>query len=428
MTGFRGRLVAVSVLLATLVVAVLVVVSHVLVDRVADNDAAALAKSRSDAVAASVTVSGGRVILLENGSEVLDTVAWVFADGHPIDATVPTSLHAQVTALATTGNTRSTVVGHDLLRATPVRLPGHHAVVIVRVDLQPYATSARHSLTLSLLLGLAAIALVGLVAYLGVGRALRVVHEMSALADEWGDHQPGRRFDLGPPKDEFGELGHTLDRLLDRLDAALEQERRLTDEVAHELRTPLTALRGEAQLAQLTGRPLSADAVLAETDRLNGAVSTILGAARARTGTADDCLLEPAVRTAVDRAATGAGHSLEIATDLRVATDEQLVVALLAPLLDNAFRHARSHVQVIAHRDPDEPQIVVDVVDDGPGFAIADVDRMFAAGVSGGSGNGLGLGLARRLARSAGGSVRAVADGRGHVEVRLPAGIADPVT
>jgi hypothetical protein len=41
--------------------------------------------------------------------------------------------------------------------------------------------------------------------------------------------------------------------------------------------------------------------------------------------------------------------------------------------------------------------------------------------VTGGTGFGLGLPVVRRIAASAGVEVRAIADGRGHIEVILPA-------
>ena len=69
-----------------------------------------------------------------------------------------------------------------------------------------------------------------------------------------------------------------------------------------------------------------------------------------------------------------------------------------------------------------EPGSVIQDVDhDGPGIDPADVDRVFEAGVTGGGGYGLGLPVVRRIAASAGVEVRAIADGRGHVEVTLPA-------
>ncbi|MGW5659497.1 sensor histidine kinase [Streptomyces sp. NPDC003758] len=415
-TGFRKRVVALTVLIATAVVAVLVVVSHVLLSRVTDADAHDLARTRAEAVAANVTAKGGRVVLTENSSEALDEVAWVYADGRLLDGNVPPSLVDRVGELADSGRSQTTSVGdYLLLYARQVPIDGHHVMVIVRVDLTPYETSEQRSLTLSLILGGLTVLLAGGVAHLVVRRALRVVHEMAALADEWGHHEPGRRFDLGVPRDEFGELGRTLDHLLERVDNALADERRLTDEIAHELRTPLTVLRAEAQLAQLSGEPVPPEAVLGEVDRLDAAITTLLRAARARTDAGTRCDLRSAARQAI------AGRAVEVAipSEVEVAVAADVAVSLLAPLLDNGLRHAKSRVWITARNQGEA--IVVDVLDDGPGFDPADVDRVFEVGVTGGGGYGLGLPVVRRIAASAGVEVRAIADGRGHVEMTLPA-------
>ncbi|MEV5945388.1 HAMP domain-containing sensor histidine kinase [Streptomyces sp. NPDC052002] len=396
-------------------VAILVVVSHVLLSRVTDTDAHDLARTRAEAVAANVSTVGGRVVLTENASEALDEVAWVYADGRLIDGNVPAGMGERVQALAGAGRSQTAAVGKYLLYAQEVPVDGHHVTVVVRVDLTPYETSERRSLTLSLFLGGLTVLLAGGVAHLVVRRALRVVHEMATLADEWGHHQPGRRFNLGTPRDEFGELGQTLDRLLERVDNALADERRLTDEIAHELRTPLTVLRGEAQLAQMSGVPVEPAALLSEVDRLNAAVTTILGAARARTEAGTRCDLRSAARRAIaDRAV-----EITFPPKVEVAVAADVAVSLLAPLLDNGLRHARSCVWITARIQGEA--IVVDVLDDGPGFDPAEVDRVFEAGVTGGDGCGLGLPVVRRIAASAGVEVRAIADGRGHVEVRFPA-------
>ncbi|MFC9930501.1 sensor histidine kinase [Streptomyces sp. NPDC127190] len=414
-TGFRKRVVALTVLIATAVVAILVVVSHVLLSRVTDADAHDLARTRAEAVAANVTTVGGRVVLTENSSEALDEVAWVYADGRLIDGDVPPSLVNRVEQLADSGRPQTATVGDYLLYARKVPVHGHHVMVIVRVDLTPYETSEQRSLALSLILGGLTILLAGGVAHLVVRRALRVVHEMAALADDWGQHEPGRRFNLGVPRDEFGELGRTLDHLLERVDNALADERRLTDEIAHELRTPLTVLRAEAQLAQLSGEPVPTEAVLSEVDRLDAAITTLLRAARARTDKGTRCDLRSAARQAI------AGRAVEVAfpAKVEVAVAADVAVSLLSPLLDNGLRHAKSRVWITARNQGEA--VVVDVLDDGPGFDPADVDRVFVAGVTGGDGYGLGLPVVRRIAASAGAEVRAIADGRGHVEVTLPA-------
>ncbi|MFD8214527.1 sensor histidine kinase [Streptomyces sp. NPDC059697] len=414
-TGFRKRVVALTVLIATAVVAILVVVSHVLLSRVTDADARDLAHARAEAVAGNVTAKGGRVVLTENSSEALDEVAWVYADGHLIDGDVPPSVVDRVEALADSGRSQTESVGDYLLYARRVPVDGHRVMVIVRVDLTPYETSEQRSLTLSLILGGLTILLAAGVAHLVVHRALRVVHEMAALADDWGHHEPGRRFNLGVPRDEFGELGQTLDRLLERVDNALADERRLTDEIAHELRTPLTVLRGEAQLAQLSDEPVAPQAVLSEVDRLDAAITTILRAARARTDEGTRCDLRSAARQAIGSRAVEVAFPAKV----EVAVAPDVAVSLLSPLLENGLRHAQSRVWITARSQGEA--IVVDVLDDGPGFDPADVDRVFEAGVTGGGGYGLGLPVVRRIAASAGVEVRAIADGRGHVEVTLPA-------
>lgn len=424
MTGFRSRIVALTVVTATAVVAVLVVVSHVLLGRVVDADAHDLARARAEAVAGDVAVRDGRVVLVEDGSEALDAVAWVYADGHLIDGLVPDGVFEPMKALADAGKPRTAVVGDSLLDVQPIPTPGHSVAVVVRVDLTPYETSEQRVLALSLVLGGVAVLLAGGIAHLVVRRALRLVHEMAALADDWGDHEPGRRFGLGPPRDEFGELGRTLDRLLDRVDTALADERRLTDEIAHELRTPLTVLRAEAQLARLSDDRLAPEAVLGEVERLEGAVTTILGAARARmdtgtsTGTDVSAGTRCDLRSAARRAVAGRPVEVAVPAGLDVAVGGEVVVAVLSPLLDNGLRHAVSRVWVTARVQPEG--VLVDVLDDGPGFAPADVDRVFEARVTGGAGHGLGLAVVRRVAAGAGVEVRAVADGRGHVEVTLP--------
>ncbi|MFD5471230.1 sensor histidine kinase [Streptomyces sp. NPDC127105] len=414
-TGFRRRVVALTVLIATAVVAILVVVSHVLLSGVTDADAHDLARTRAEAVAANVTAVGGRVVLTENSSEALDEVAWVYADGHLIDGNVPAGMVERVEALAGSRRSQTAAVDHYLLYTRKVPIDGHNVMAIVRVDLTPYETSEQHSLTLSLILGGLAILLAGVVAHLVVRRALRVVHEMAALADDWGHHEPGRRFDLGVPRDEFGELGRTLDHLLERVDNALADERRLTDEIAHELRTPLTVLRGEAQLSQLSGEPVTPETVLSEVDRLNAAITTILRAARAQGDAGTRCDLRSAARQAI----AGRAVEVDVPAKAEVAVAADVTVSLLSPLLENGLRHARSRVRITARVQGEA--IVVDVLDDGPGFDSAEVDRVFEAGVTGVGGYGLGLPVVRRIAASAGVEVRAIADGRGHVEVTLPA-------
>ncbi len=95
--------------------AVLVVVSHVLLSRVISTDAHDLARTRAEAVAANVTVRDGQVEPIENGSEALDTVAWVYADGRLVDGIVPDGALGPISALAGSGRAQGATVDNSLL-------------------------------------------------------------------------------------------------------------------------------------------------------------------------------------------------------------------------------------------------------------------------------------------------------------------------
>ena len=72
---------------------------------------------------------------------------------------------------------------------------------------------------------------------------------MTRQAAAWSEHDLDRRFALGEPHDELGELAATLDGLLDRLAASLRREQLFLAELSHELRTPLARVMAESELA-----------------------------------------------------------------------------------------------------------------------------------------------------------------------------------
>ena len=103
--------------------------------------------------------------------------------------------------------------------------------------------------------------------------------------------------------------------------------------------------------------------------------------------------------------------------------DPQIVRRALAPLLDNARRHARSSITVTL--DSTFGRARITVRDDGPGLDPALGEAAFEPGRRGDNqpngGAGLGLPLARRLARACGGEVSIGEGPGGCFMVELPA-------
>jgi signal transduction histidine kinase len=107
--------------------------------------------------------------------------------------------------------------------------------------------------------------------------------------------------------------------------------------------------------------------------------------------------------------AGGADVAMELAPDLLVSADPDDVRRILANLLDNAARYGGSGVRIRLTTSGSERDAILEVIDDGPGIAATDLDRIFEPffrvnqDAASPDGTGLGLPLARSLADRSGG-------------------------
>lgn len=429
----RARLVATTTLSALLTAVVLVVGVQLFLAHVTKAESLSVLRDRADAAATTVRGSPGHVRVLEVPSDSLDQNLWIYdLRGARVDGDTPSAgLAPAVSTLSRAVRERTLVVaGRYRLLARPVSAGGRGpevAVVVAGVDLRPYESSERRGLLLSLVLGSLIVVAAGVASWVAATYSLRQVHWMAKRADDWREHDLTGRFALGPPRDELTELAQTLDRMLDRITQMILAERRLTDEVAHELRNPLAVIRSEAQLALLQP-DLSQEteeslvAVVDATERMNRSVTTILQAARSAQTGEQVCTVSEVLEEFEHAADTPGGIGVAFVQDgesLSVAAPKAVVAAVLAPIVDNAVRHARGAVTLSARAEP--PRVWLVVEDDGAGVPEDERELVFSPGyTSSANGAGLGLALARRLAQSIGGTVRAEPGDHGCFVVDLP--------
>lgn len=253
--------------------------------------------------------------------------------------------------------------------------------------------------------------------------------------------------------DELGRLGAAFDEMA----AGLERSRRLEQafllSVSHDLRTPLTSIRGYAEgILDGTveaGAPTrhAAEVVLSESRRLERLVADLLDLARLDAHRFSlspvPCDAAEVVRRTAEGfgpSATALGLALSIDAGRAVAAhlDGERLGQLVANLVENALKYARSAVGVRVEAPPAGGEsFSVQVSDDGPGIAAGErsrvFDRLYQARSEAGRriGTGLGLAIVRDLAEAMGGSVEVAdagafrsADASGAVfVVRLPAGV-----
>jgi two-component system OmpR family sensor kinase len=213
---------------------------------------------------------------------------------------------------------------------------------------------------------------------------------------------------------EIAPLAEALNQLLTRLDNLLVNQRQFLADAAHELNTPLAAVKLQAQLvrrAPETDRVSALDELDRGIARTSHLVSQLLLLARlepdARQPQPSLVQLDELVRgSVVSFAARATDQRIDLglisADPACVWGDGQALRALLDNLVDNALRYAGEGARVDLALRVVGNQAVVEVMDNGPGIAPMDRERVqerFVRLDQGHStGSGLGLAIVRHIA------------------------------
>jgi signal transduction histidine kinase len=279
------------------------------------------------------------------------------------------------------------------------------------------------------------IALLAVVLWRVLGAVLHPVDALRAGAEEITGGTREGRLPVPESRDEIHRLAVTLNGMLHRLESARVRQRAFVADAAHELRSPLTNMRTELEVAQRlpdTDWPALSHDLLTDVDRLSRLVDDLLLLARADDGGGRAVAapfrsvdLGALVGDVADRYPTV--KYVRPAAPMEVTGEPDALGRVVANLLDNAVRHAKSQVSVQVTANGTHRLITV--TDDGPGIPAADRERVFDrftrlddARARDAGGSGLGLAIVRELTRRHGGTVSLGDAAPGlRVDVRLPA-------
>ncbi|MEQ7005855.1 HAMP domain-containing sensor histidine kinase [Actinopolymorpha sp. B17G11] len=264
---------------------------------------------------------------------------------------------------------------------------------------------------------------VAVAAWAGMGIArtgLRPVRRLTAAAEH-----VARTGDLRPipvqGTDELARLAHAFNAMLSALADSRGRERRLIADAGHELRTPLTSLRTNLDLlAQSEGRPGLSPAdreallrdVRAQVAELSSLVGDLVELSREDPPAATHAPVDLAdiVGHAVERVRRRApGLRFDVSAEpWTVFGDAQALERAVTNLLDNGAKWSPPQAAVTVTLRGG----VLDVADQGPGIADADLPHVFERFYRSEEartmpGSGLGLSIVKQVAERHGGSVSA---------------------
>lgn len=294
-----------------------------------------------------------------------------------------------------------------------------------------------NSITDALWIGFPALVLlVGLLTWYFAGRALRPVEAIRSQAASITGSTIHRRVPVPQTDDEVAALAITMNEMLDRLEDASSRQRRFVSDASHELRSPVASIRTQLEVAlrrpDRRDWPDVAQRVLAEDERLEQAVADLVDLARLDENDSGAELAEVDLDEVVFEECTRE-RSVPIDTSLvsggRVLGRRDTLARVVRNLIDNACRHAESHVWVSVGTGDDNVVELI-VTDDGPGIAPEDREKVFErftrldeGRARDAGGMGLGLAVVKATVERHHGTV-AIADHEPHgarFVVRMPA-------
>lgn len=270
--------------------------------------------------------------------------------------------------------------------------------------------------TLSVLL--LVLPILGLLIWWGISSSLKPLRQ---LVDEAGAMNPQslQPFNTADAPKEIAPLIAALNRLLERLNLAIDNERRFTSDAAHELRTPLAGLKVQLQVAQraenLQQKNAAINKALEGIDRTTHLVNQLLTLARADREDRATLNFKPVdltslcqnILSSMEPVATKRGASLSLSVDdkapFKVVGEPTMIQIALRNLLENAIHYstppARAGIDLALSNKGDKA--IIRVWDSGKGIPQDAIDQMFQRFKRGEqnryNGSGLGLSIVKRV-------------------------------
>jgi two-component system sensor histidine kinase BaeS len=290
-------------------------------------------------------------------------------------------------------------------------------------------------LLLSMVLGLAAVSLIG---YVMTKQVMRSLTQMNRVTQKLARGDYSERVAVAT-HDEVGELGRAFNQMADSLERIERMRKELVANVAHELRTPLNTIRGQLEAIQdglMAPSKETIDSLHEEILRLVRLVEALHRLsqidAETRTVKKERFDLQALVRQELQKEqARFAQKGIRLKTALSpaaVEADGDQVVQVVQNLIRNVLQYTPDGGDVTVEVGPDGDRVKALFANSGDGIREEDLPLIFERFYRGeksrsreSGGAGIGLAIVKQIVNAQGGAVGASSrPGRTEVWFTLP--------
>lgn len=191
-------------------------------------------------------------------------------------------------------------------------------------------------------------------------------------------------------KDELHDLSVTLNRMLDKIEYLISQEKQFTSDASHELRTPISVILAQGEylldIADTEKEKELAENIVAKANQVSKLVSRLLLLARIDSNRQKfnkekidlSVLVDIAVNSMNDLASQ---KNISVFTDVKENTiiyaDEALLLCAVTNLINNAIKYGRDNGNVVITASRIADYIEIIVADNGIGISDKHIDKIW---------------------------------------------------
>ncbi len=254
------------------------------------------------------------------------------------------------------------------------------------------------------------------------GRSIIPIKNITNTTNRITKNNLNERVELPIYKDELYDLSSGINKLLIRIENAIERERQFTSDASHELRTPLSSLRGTLEVLIRKPREHSEYKEkiiysLTEIDKMTETIEQLLVLARLDSSSnklnSKETILLPTLVDDIllrnNKDITSKNLSIHVKTD---ATKYLLVKKyyanlILENIINNAIKYSKDNTSIHISISSNKNRLICSIKDEGIGIKPEDISNIFnhfyrsdALNHKEILGNGLGLSIAQKSAQA----------------------------